>query len=213
MVISPSFHLLAQWQALRSLEQALSSRGSGLRFCHGSVIEQFEELIKSYRFGVLYSHQETGNLLSYETDLAVANWCSHHGIRWVECNASSVQRGGNAASKRKKRGTSDPRMTSPIGDPVLLKSPKNKTLFKSVPSLDEFGKLGNIHDCHLLVDRVQKVDERSALSTLRSFWIIEVGVFGRDIIAKHSLRLWISTLRSFGLGDNQSENHFQRVED
>ena len=164
-----SFHLLAQWQALRSLEQALSSRGSGLRFCHGSVIEQFEELIKSYRFDVLYSHQETGNLLSYETDLAVANWCSHHGIRWVECNASSVQRGGNAASKRKKRGTSDPRMTSPIGDPVLLKSPENKTLFKSVPSLDEFGKLGNIHDCHLLVDRVQKVDERSALSTLRSF--------------------------------------------
>ena len=92
-------------------------------------------------------------------------------------------------------------MTSPIGDPVLLKSPKNKTLFKSVPSLDEFGKLGNIHDCHLLVDRVQKVDERSALSTLRSFFgSSRVGVFGRDIIAKHSLRLWISTLRSFGLG-------------
>ena len=64
-------------------------------------------------------------------------------------------------------------MTSPIGDPVLLKSPENKTLFKRVPSLDEFGKLGNIHDCHLLVDRVQKVDEQSALSTLRSFWIIE----------------------------------------
>ena len=126
-----SFHLLAQWQALRSLEQALSSRGSGLRFCHGSVIEQFEELIKSYRFDVLYSHQETGNLLSYETDLAVANWCSHHGIRWVECNASSVQRGGNAASKRKKRGTSDPRMTSPIGDPVLLKSPENKHFSKA----------------------------------------------------------------------------------
>ena len=91
-----SFHLLAQWQALRSLEQALSSRGSGLRFCHGSVIEQFEELIKAYRFDALYSHQETGNLLSYETDLAVANWCSHHGIRPMSamplrCNAEAMR--------------------------------------------------------------------------------------------------------------------------
>ena len=164
-----AFHLLAQWQSLSSLEHTLLSRRSGLRFCHGSVIEQLEELLKSYRFEVLYSHQETENLVSYETDLAVANWCSHHGIRWVERNSSSVQRGGNAASKRKKRVTSDPRMTSPIGDPVRFKSPKNKTLFKSLPPLDEFGKFANIHDCHLLVDRVQKVDEESALSTLRSF--------------------------------------------
>ena len=73
------FHLQAQWQALHELNRSLRVRGGGLLEECGEITEVLESLHKWYRFDVLYSHQETGNLVTYRRDLLVAKWCKASG--------------------------------------------------------------------------------------------------------------------------------------
>lgn len=40
----------------------------------------------------LYSHEETGNAASYARDLALARWCTLHGIAWIETPRNGVVR-------------------------------------------------------------------------------------------------------------------------
>ena len=95
-----NFHLQAQWQGLRGLKKSLEKRKSGVWESLGEITEKLEELHRKFPFQVLYSHQETGNLCTFARDRRARDWCESKGVKWVELNASSVLRGGNADRRR-----------------------------------------------------------------------------------------------------------------
>ena len=162
------FHLQAQTQALSGLLKNLRMRHSGIFFGVGEVIEELRKLRKKYHFEKLYSHQETGNLLSFEVDRQVAKWCKHEGVTWSEAKGSSVVRGGNA-ERRRKTTRSDIRIHPPLSIPEVIPSPKNINLFNQIPSFGEVSKFVRPKDQPLLDKEIQQVDEASALQTLESF--------------------------------------------
>ena len=90
------FHLQAQFQALNGLSDSISKRGGYMRIVSGMIIDQFERLFRIYPFKHLFSHQETGNLISYKRDIEVREWCQQHGVIWEESVQSTVLRGGDA---------------------------------------------------------------------------------------------------------------------
>lgn len=57
------------------------------------VIEVFDTLQSHYKIKSVYSHQETGIKLTYDRDIAVANYLQRHNISWVENVNNGVFRG------------------------------------------------------------------------------------------------------------------------
>lgn len=60
---------------------------------HAEVIPVLEELNSLYNINTIYSHEETGNAISYERDKAVAVFCKQHHIEWVEYPTNGIVRG------------------------------------------------------------------------------------------------------------------------
>ncbi len=79
-------------ECLAELDQALAARGSPLLICHGEMTSVLSQLLASAGQFTLYSHEETGNAISYARDLRVAAWCKAHGIVWTESPSNGVVR-------------------------------------------------------------------------------------------------------------------------
>ncbi|OAI04441.1 FAD-binding domain-containing protein [Methylomonas methanica] len=77
-------HYLFLRESLLDLDLALRKRGGGLRIEEGEAVAVFERLWHEAPFMALYSHQETGNWLSFQRDLAVQQWCRARCIKWHE---------------------------------------------------------------------------------------------------------------------------------
>lgn len=71
-------------ESLIDLDSALRKRGGGLRIEVGEVVDVLDRLWHEAPFAALYSHQETGNWLSFQRDLAVQRWCRKRGLPWRE---------------------------------------------------------------------------------------------------------------------------------
>lgn len=164
------FHLQAQMEGVLGLYKSLKKRGLISRVVMGNIVEQLETLFKLYPFQAIYSHQETGNLISFNRDNTVRKWCIARGIKWIEKNPCSVMRGGNADQRRLKLRQSDFRKQKPLAIPVfeqlksvpqpLAKAPLSwGELTRAVPKFS-----GSNQNSSLV-----KVDEKSALETVASF--------------------------------------------
>ena len=134
-------------------------------------MEQLELLFVKMPFNLLYSHQETGNLVTFKRDSAVQRWCRVHDIKWVELNPSSVMRGGDADRRRLKLRQSDYRKQKPLGTPVLCNLQKlPKQIEESGPTWTEltsrFPKFHGIMPSTKLI----KVNEKAAWTTMDSFF-------------------------------------------
>ena len=160
------FHLQAQFQALNGLSDSISKRGGYMRIVSGAIIDQFERLFRIYPFNHLFSHQETGNLISYKRDIEVREWCQQHGVIWEESVQSTVLRGGDANRRRNKAIHSNFRQTAPLPPPNRVICPSNKDLIEQKFDLKE---LRNHFSGFLLSTYLQEVSEKSAWSTLNSF--------------------------------------------
>ncbi len=79
-------------QALEELADALALRGAPLLVLHGEAVECFAHLRESLGFKRLWSHEETGNTLTYRRDRAVAVWSQNEGISWQEYPNNAVVR-------------------------------------------------------------------------------------------------------------------------
>ena len=113
----------AQWEALLGLTTNLQNRGVATRVVIGEIVEQLELLFSKMPFDQLYSHQETGNLLTFRRDKAVQSWCAKVGVDWIEKNPSSVIRGGSAHQRRLKSKNADFRKQAPLEIPELKLQP------------------------------------------------------------------------------------------
>jgi deoxyribodipyrimidine photo-lyase len=71
-------------ESLRELNAELNRLGGILHVITGEVPAVLARLFALAPFAQLYSHQETGNAISFERDKAVAHWCRVRGIAWRE---------------------------------------------------------------------------------------------------------------------------------
>ncbi|MGK0269513.1 MAG: deoxyribodipyrimidine photo-lyase [Cocleimonas sp.] len=79
-------------QSLTELNQALSNLGQGLLVEHGHIIQVLHNLSERFNIEGLYSHQESGNLWTYQRDKDVSIWCIKNKIKWHEHEVFGVFR-------------------------------------------------------------------------------------------------------------------------
>jgi len=135
-----SFHLQAQWQALAGLEKRLINLGAGMRVVSGEITKKLDELYRLYPFSHLYSHQETGNLISFARDKKVKAWCKYNRIEWIEYSQNSVVRGGNADTRRKGLVHSNFRGRPLVKVPSVFTNSMSKSFYKPLQNWSEICK-------------------------------------------------------------------------
>jgi len=90
-------HSHRQWQfckeCLFDLQEDLYLMGQPLIIRIGDVIDVFEEIKKIFKIKGIYSHQETGDFLSYKRDQKVRKWTKDNNIPWNEYLQFGVFRG------------------------------------------------------------------------------------------------------------------------
>ena len=84
---------IRHWRFIYQSVQDLRAKGLPVHLLRGEVINILEFLKSKYQSLVLFSHQETGNLLTYERDLAVKDFVKENNIEWHEFQTNAVVRG------------------------------------------------------------------------------------------------------------------------
>lgn len=85
-------HMVFINQSLKELHTKLKELGSGLILLKGRVPDVFETLHRKILFEKIWSHEETGNDITYKRDLRVAAWAEKQGVKWQEITQNGVVR-------------------------------------------------------------------------------------------------------------------------
>jgi deoxyribodipyrimidine photo-lyase len=124
-------HLAFTNECLEDLDLALTGRGSPLLIQHGEITSVLKRVLDHFGRFTLYSHEETGNAISYARDLRVADWCRSNGVRWKESPANGVVR--RLSSRDQWAAQWMQRMRTPVlASPDFLRAP-GKTLSPAGP--------------------------------------------------------------------------------
>ncbi|EDY83917.1 deoxyribodipyrimidine photolyase family [Verrucomicrobiia bacterium DG1235] len=78
--------------SLRDLDTSLRKLGTALVVHEGTATEVFQSLLKSIGPFRLFSHEETGNALTFRRDRDVAAWTKTQRIQWIEYPQNGVIR-------------------------------------------------------------------------------------------------------------------------
>jgi deoxyribodipyrimidine photo-lyase len=95
LINSPEFdssHLDFINDCLAGLDGSLRARGGRLVTRVGAMPRVLEEIWNARPFTRLWSHQETGNGITYARDTRVRGWCRERGVEWIEPRQSGVVR-------------------------------------------------------------------------------------------------------------------------
>jgi deoxyribodipyrimidine photo-lyase len=79
-------------ESLRDLYRSLRALGAELHVLTGEVVPTLAAIHQAQPFSRLWSHEETGNQLSFERDRSVAHWCRATGVTWQELPQNGVIR-------------------------------------------------------------------------------------------------------------------------
>jgi deoxyribodipyrimidine photo-lyase len=105
-------HLRFVTESLTALNSALADLGAGLVTRVGEVVDVLDRLHHDHGVAGLYSHEETGNALTYARDRAVKRWCRANGVPWLEVPSGGVVRPLPTRDGWARRW--DERMSAPI---------------------------------------------------------------------------------------------------
>jgi deoxyribodipyrimidine photo-lyase len=168
-----AFHLHAQLTALTDLQISLRLRGAELLIVHSNLPLGFSLLRQYIPFTHIFSHEETGAVVTFKRDIAVKKWCDNKSVVWQEIPQSGVVRRLRSRDNRQQYIAERLFDSEPLPVPEVIPQPV-------LPSL-----IINQHDCYqipqlqklapqLLDERiqwasVQVVNERRAQRTLDSF--------------------------------------------
>ncbi len=97
---------------LRELGDALAALGSSLIVRHGDMPQVLADLRGEIGPFVLWSHEETGNAVTFARDRSVAAWCRETGTPWHELPQHGVFRG--LRDRDHWAGRWDARMSAPM---------------------------------------------------------------------------------------------------
>ena len=79
-------------QSLEELDSRLQSLGGKLTYRVGDVTEILAALHAAHGIDALWSHEETGNKITFDRDMRVQSWCKQQGIPWNEFRQDGVVR-------------------------------------------------------------------------------------------------------------------------
>ena len=79
-------------QSLIELDSRLTRLGQPLLIRSGEAVEVLKALSKQLQINAIYSHEETGNLWTYDRDKAVLSWCLENEIIWYQAPQFGVFR-------------------------------------------------------------------------------------------------------------------------
>lgn len=81
------------WQSLVDIRHQLQGYGGDVSVFYGEATDVFQAIAEKYRIGRLFSHQETGNGVTFARDKAVSTFCKKQRIPWTEFPSNGVIRG------------------------------------------------------------------------------------------------------------------------
>ena len=85
-------HLRFLNESLAELRERLRALGGELTLRVGRMPDVLEQLHRERPISAIHSHRETGNSVTFNRDLRVAEWARHQGIPWHERNQFGVIR-------------------------------------------------------------------------------------------------------------------------
>ena len=85
-------HLKFIKECLGELQSSFEDLGGELLLHRGDVLTSLQAILQEVGGFHLWSHEETGNGLSYQRDVQVGDWCKTHGILWTEIPQTGVVR-------------------------------------------------------------------------------------------------------------------------
>lgn len=80
------------YESIQEMQSKLQSVGTQIYFFHKEVQSVFEELIKVYEVKTVFSHQEIGNKLTFDRDIAMQSFFDTHHISWKQSQMHGVIR-------------------------------------------------------------------------------------------------------------------------
>lgn len=173
-------HLVFINQSLAEVDARLRNIGGRLTLRTGRLPEVFDELDSEHGVAGLWSHEETGNLLSYARDQRVKAWCREHGVPWTEIPQHGVSRphpSRDGWAARWAARMSEPIIPAPAElcvvpavEPGRLQTPADLGLPASVRDLAQPG--GASHGRRLLTTFLERrgVNYRRAMSAPKTAW-------------------------------------------
>ncbi|MBC7755778.1 MAG: deoxyribodipyrimidine photo-lyase [Bdellovibrio sp.] len=98
-------------ECLADLAIALQTIGLTLQVSNAGIIETLTKIASQLKISAIYSHEETGNLATFQVDKTVASWCKLRGIHWDETPQNGVVRRLKSRNEWNKHW--ERRMTAP----------------------------------------------------------------------------------------------------
>ncbi len=79
-------------QSLQEMQYKLADLNSQVYVFHDEVKTVFEKLTELYHIQKIFSHQETGNKVTYDRDINIQQFCLENSIKWEEYQQNGVVR-------------------------------------------------------------------------------------------------------------------------
>lgn len=124
LLAAPDFdacHWTFLHRSLAELREALAQLGQPLVVRQGEAVAVLQQLHQTHPIARLWSHEETGNALTYDRDRAVARWARAQSVEWRE-----TPHGGVVRRLRSRDGWSriwESRMREPLAGTVAQLAP------------------------------------------------------------------------------------------
>jgi len=80
------------YQSLQDMQAKLKALNTQIYIFHQEVLTVLNQLTSCYTVRTIFSHEETGNRLTFDRDLAVAHFCQQHNLSWKEFQTNGVVR-------------------------------------------------------------------------------------------------------------------------
>ena len=90
-------------QSIMQLQQVLQPLQHTVEVAYGETVETFTLLQKHYQINTIFSHEETGNALTFKRDKTVAKFCKIHNITWNEYQTNGIIRRLNTRTDWNKK--------------------------------------------------------------------------------------------------------------
>lgn len=79
-------------QSIQEMQTKLADLNTQIAVFHNEPTLVFEEIQKHYSIKKIYSHQEIGNKITFDRDLAIQRFCKKNNIQWTEYQHNGVVR-------------------------------------------------------------------------------------------------------------------------
>ena len=91
------------YESIQEMQTRLQSVGTKIYFFHNEVVSVFETLVKIYDIKTVFSHQEIGNKITFDRDIAMQKFFDNHNIQWKQSQMHGIIRKLKSRSDWDKR--------------------------------------------------------------------------------------------------------------